>query len=76
MIEPDIRLHDARPAYIRSLLERAGLSQHEAAARLGITDRTMRNYVRHGPGKGAPYSVQFALEAMALAAEAKKPAVA
>ena len=76
MREPDIRLHDERPAYIRSLLERAGLSQQEAAARLGITGRTMRNYVSYGPERGAPYVVQFALEALALAAEAKKPAVA
>lgn len=60
--------HNPDPGYIRSLIERAGVSQQEAARRLGISSRMMRYYVAtdssdHRP---APYIVQFALECMAL----------
>lgn len=68
MATPDASQYNPAPAYIRALLERAGISQTDAAARLGITHRTMRRYVadRHcGSYSPAPYTVQFALECLA-----------
>ena len=47
--------------YVRELLSKAGVSQREAARRLGVSERTMRHYVE----RGAPYTVQFCLEALA-----------
>ena len=58
---PDATRHDPRPEYLRALLERAGVSQREAARRIGISERMMRYYLADRP---APYPVQFALEAL------------
>lgn len=70
-MRPDASRHDPRPEYLRALLEQAGLSQRAAAERIGISDRLMRYYLTE-PGGGAesriaPYPVQFALEALAVA---------
>lgn len=60
------------PAYYRRLLERAGLSQSEAARVIGVDGRTMRGYVtdnegaRRGP---VPYPVQVTLELLARGAD-------
>lgn len=69
---PDVAKHNPDPTYLRALLERAGLTQHGAAALIGISPRMMRYYVsdQDEDHRDAPYLVQFALEA--LAAEAKK----
>lgn len=66
---PDISQHNPDPAYLRGLIERAGLSQREAARRLGITDRVMRCYLAPLTAKSslsAPYLVQYGLEQLAL----------
>lgn len=71
MLIPDKRRRNSSPAYIRALLQRAGLTQHGAAERLGVSPRMMRYYVAD-PGadhRPAPYLVQFALEVLAEAAE-------
>lgn len=75
MAIPDARLHAPNPTYLRELLEQAGLSQSEAARRLGISDRMMRMYLAYperqdGQGKVArrvecPYAIQYALEQLA-----------
>lgn len=80
MAKPDARLHAPNPTYLRELLEQAGLSQSEAARRLGISDRTMRMYLAYadrqdGQGKvvrrvECPYAVQYALEQLASGAKA------
>jgi len=65
---PDITLHNPDPAYLRGLIEQAGISQREAARRLGITDRVMRCYLADRAAKSAlpaPYLVQFGLERLA-----------
>lgn len=62
-MKPDATLHDPRPEYLRALLDEAGLSQREAARRIGITDRALRYYV--AGQRVAPYLVQFALERLA-----------
>lgn len=62
---PDAQHHRPDPDYLRSLVERSGLSQREAARRLGLTDRAMRYYLSATDEVRAPYVVQFALEALA-----------
>lgn len=64
---PDSSKHDPRPEYLRALLRQAGVSQREAARRLGISERVMRYYLadESADHRPAPYPVQFALEAMA-----------
>lgn len=68
-MNPDATLHDPRPDYLRALIERAGLSQRGAAARIGVSERKMRYYLAE-PGSTArhaqaPYPVQYALERLA-----------
>lgn len=65
MKKPNISRHNPTPRYLRELLDRAGLTQVEAAHRLGIDPRTMRRYVASGDYREAPYVVQYALEALA-----------
>lgn len=72
---PDVSLHDPRPHYLRELLTRSGLSQREAAQRLGMSDRVMRYYLsdpKSSSYREAPYAVQYAMEA--LAQHARRPA--
>lgn len=61
--QPDSSQHDPRPEYLRALLDRAGISQREAARRIGVSERMMRYYLAaeaadHRP---APYPVQHEL---------------
>lgn len=63
---PNSSLHDPRPEYLRALIDKAGLSQREAARRIGVSERMMRYYLAdetadHRP---APYPVQFAIESL------------
>lgn len=69
-MKPDASKYDPRPEYLRALIGAAGLSQHAAAARIGIHERSMRYYLTE-PGTAtrwaaAPYPVQFALENLGL----------
>lgn len=59
-MKPTATKHNPDPAYLRELLERAGLSQREAARRIGISERVMRYYL--SGEREAPYPVQYALE--------------
>lgn len=59
---PDATRHDPRPDYLRALLVEAGLSQREAARRIGVSERVMRYYL--SGERDAPYPVQFALECL------------
>lgn len=59
-MKPDAIHHNPSPDYLRELIARAGLSQRGAAARLGMGERTMRDYLA---GKSTcPYTVQYCLE--------------
>jgi hypothetical protein len=67
--QPDASLHDPRPEYLRALLDDAGMSQHEAAARIGISARLLRYYLASETAterRVAPYPVQYALEQLAI----------
>ncbi|MFA5976540.1 MAG: hypothetical protein WC859_10315 [Elusimicrobiota bacterium] len=75
MAKPNAQHHNPDPAYLLQLLEKAELSQSEAARRLGISDRMMRLYLafperRDGQGTVAkrvecPYPIQYCLEQLA-----------
>ena len=61
-MKPNASKLNPDPAYLRELLERAGLSQREAARRIGISERVMRYYL--SGEREAPYPVQYALESL------------
>lgn len=62
-MKPNASKQNPDPAYLRELLERASLSQREAARRIGISERVMRYYL--AGEREAPYPVQYALESLA-----------
>jgi transposase len=66
MQHPDANLlYNPDPEYLRELVARSGLSQREAARRIGISERAIRQYLAHRDAStalDAPYPVQFALE--------------
>jgi hypothetical protein len=64
-MRPDATNHNPRPEYLRALIDRSGLSQREAARRIGISDRAMRYHLADGTDRPAPYPVQFAIECLA-----------
>ncbi|MDV5861977.1 helix-turn-helix transcriptional regulator [Pseudomonas mendocina] len=67
-MKPNASNHNPDPRYLRGLLEKAGLTQRQAAQRLGISDRVMRYYLSAETSdsyRAAPYPVQFALECLA-----------
>lgn len=65
---PDAKTFNPDPAYLRGLIEKAGISQREAARRIGISDRLLRAYLTD-PAKVSAltvtYPVQYCLEALA-----------
>lgn len=70
---PDARLlRDPDPERLRELLDSTGLTQAQAAARLGIGLRTLERYLS-GQGGSVPYTVQYAIEAMARKEEPPRP---
>lgn len=68
---PDAAKHDPRPEHIRALIDRSGLSQRKAAARIGISERVMRYYC--AGERDAPYPVQYALESLASGRPTRHP---
>lgn len=66
MRQPDASRYRPDPAYLRELIAASGLSQRQAAFRIGIGERTMRQYLATtGRHDKAPYPVQYALECLA-----------
>jgi hypothetical protein len=63
MKKPNAAKHNPDPDYVRKLLDRAGVSQREAARILGVTDRAMRYWC--SGDQPIPYTAQFALECLA-----------
>lgn len=66
-MSPDATRHNPDPAYLRGLLQRAGLSQRDAARRIGVSERMMRYYLapESASYRPAPYVVQYAIERLA-----------
>ena len=75
MNPPDISRHNPDPAYLRGVLASAGLSQREAARRIGVSERMMRYYLADADNRPAPYVVQYALESLALQPVAENPII-
>jgi len=71
MKSPDAKRYNPDPRYLRELIAQAGVTQAEAARRLGITARMMRHYVSLTKGYDCPYSIQYGLEALAKSKTAK-----
>lgn len=66
-MKPNASTHNPDPRYLRGLLDRAGLTQKQAADLLGISDRVMRYYLSDTDSatyRAAPYPVQFAMECL------------
>ena len=70
-----IKLPDAEknynpdPAYLRRLLKKCNITQAQAAKMLGISSRTLQSYLSAQDAAhhfDAPYTVQYALECIAL----------
>jgi len=56
------------PDYLKSLIEKSGISQRKAAKCIGISERVMRQYLANRSAATAieaPYPVQFCLENLA-----------
>ena len=69
-MKPNAKEHyNPDPDYLRSLIDRAGLTQAKAAELVGVEARTMRRYLAlqgSDSYKQAPYAIQYALEILAL----------
>lgn len=63
MPRPDASRHRPEPAYLRQLIDRAGLTQAAAARALGKSPRQLRGYL--SGTTPIPYVVQFAAESLA-----------
>ena len=65
-MKPHASRYNPDPHYLRSLLAAAELSQEKAAALIRLSPRQLRYYLSTAPDhQDAPYTVQFALEALA-----------
>lgn len=70
-MKPDSTKHNPNPAYLRSLLEKASLTQRAVAEAIGISPRLLRYYLtdRDGDYREAPYPVQYAIERLMMEPE-------
>jgi len=63
---PDVVKYNPDPTYLRELVECTGLSQRGCARILGVSERSMREYLKlPEPTTPIPYSAQFSLEQLA-----------
>lgn len=60
---PDAKWHRRDAEYVRALFERIGMSKRELSELIGVTDRVLRLYA--SGDQAVPYTVQYALEALA-----------
>lgn len=71
---PDASTHNPDPSYLRSVLKRSGLTQEQAATRLGLSPRQMRYYLSLAADhQDAPYLAQFGLECLAVQYRTRAP---
>ena len=64
-MKPDASNYNPSRDYLLSLIQQAGLTQRSAAQRIGVSERSMRDYLNPAHKSKAPYPVQFALECLA-----------
>ena len=63
--QPDIVMYNGSPEYLRDLLDGAKIGHREAAKRLGIGARKMREYLSLTAPVKYPYCVQYCIEQLA-----------
>lgn len=66
--KPDSVNHNPDPAYLRGLLDKASITQREAARIIGVSERMMHYYLspeNEKTHRHAPYLVQYTLEQLA-----------
>lgn len=61
-MQPDAKQHKDAD-YFRALVAKTNMPNSQIAKRIGVTDRSIRRYVKNG----APYLVQFAVECLVYA---------
>ena len=72
---PNANTRDPCPKYLRALIATTGLTQRMVAELIGISDRSLRHYLSAEDAstyRPAPYTVQYALEQLALSAIERK----
>lgn len=74
MKKPNIENRNGEAAYLRELVSKVTIpelltdgrpSQRKIAARIGVSERTFREYLQLNNKKACPYPVQYCLEALA-----------
>jgi hypothetical protein len=71
MRQPDVRLHDSKPAYIELLfdqLRELGRTKRSVCKQIGLPERTLRDYTNPDVATEWDYRTQFCVEVI-LAAE-------
>lgn len=63
-MKPDASTHNTDPKYQRDLILSANMTQDQLAAAVGVTDKTIRNWIS-GRQKW-PYAAQFCVECIVL----------
>lgn len=64
-MKPDASLlvsRDEDPEHIKALIKSSGLTQKEAAAKIGVSHMTIKSWCRAKNGTQWPYAAQYALE--------------
>ncbi len=75
MMMPDSSKHNPDPDYLKGLIQKARISQREAAKRIGVDERLFRMYLANRNANSAQnctYPVQFCLEVLAEIESLKK----
>ena len=70
MRKPTPENYNTNTEYLRGLIEKIGLSQRKTALAIGISERSLRDYLNSSHPSKPPYPVQFALECLADSIEA------
>jgi len=68
-MKPNASNHNPSPRYLRSLIAESGLSMRKTSDLIGMSWTGFRNYLRDEADplfRSAPYTVQFALECLAV----------
>ena len=64
-MKPDVAQYNPTREYLLGLIYKAGYTQRSAAKKIGVSERSMRDYLNPAHKSKVPYPVQFALECLA-----------
>ncbi len=65
MILPNAQEYNKDTMYLRSLIDKIGLSQRATARLIGVNESTLRGYLNPHYASVHPYPVQYCLEILA-----------